>query len=145
MNKEIKFRGISIKTGEWVYGYVVYGAGVLLGKAYIVPAIIQGYVHDNDMVECIEVKIDTVGQYTGLKDKNGTPIFEGDVVEFKADYTYHNGYKVGVFVWSEANLQFMISVPNVEYHYNITQTDEFNNKAEVLGNIHENPELLNKK
>jgi uncharacterized phage protein (TIGR01671 family) len=147
--REIKFRGKRIDNGQWVYGYYLVAAGMpfisVFGKREPIPVI-----------------PDTVGQYTGLKDKKGKEIYEGDIIELE-----RSGY-----IW-----RFVITFENEKYYgvfrdtiYRNFETDTVSDCGEatykmvevnvkrgtelydfvyvegadytVIGNIHDNPELL---
>lgn len=86
----------------------------------------------------IVVNPDTVGQYTGLADKNGTKIFEGDIVDVLYDVNYIGvaAERIGVFEVVFHNGCFMKQKGGVRYHF--IPSD----KCTVIGNIYDNPELL---
>ena len=131
--REILFRGQIRKKGEkvrldgtpidsnWVYG------GVLQGKGDF--SIIY---QTEPKIEKFSVYSDTLGQYTGLTDKNGTKIFEGDIVLFNVD-------ERGVVYYDNEETSFMMEYGNciVLMGYCYCSRD-----LEVIGNIHDNPELL---
>ena len=138
---EILFRGKRKDNGEWVYGYPVKKIDPLLRteKWFI---LVQEY--DKSGIDgrptilrvemsWYEVLPETVGQYTGLTDKNGKKIFEGDIV------TNPKG-DIGRVTWYEEHCAFMI--------YSITENkvywlfDNDFSLVEIIGNIHDNPELL---
>jgi uncharacterized phage protein (TIGR01671 family) len=136
--RDYKFRGKRVDNGEWVHGNSLN----LGDRHFIIPTITNGsWSKDRLSLKflspCYEVDPATVGQYTGLKDKNGRGIYEGDVVEmigaygvpFRREAKYVNGY--------------YIPLVKIEYGYNAIDT--YNpSEYEVIGNIHENPELLAK-
>lgn len=137
--REILFRGKRLGNGEWVEGYYAKcQEPINHGIGYILPKV-KSLEFGN--IICIggfiEVIPDTIGQYTGLTDRNGTRIFEGDIVEV-GDFNSEDGY--GEIMWDEQTARFAISGST-----NILFADfdnYFGNEIEVIGNIHDNPELL---
>lgn len=136
MNREIKFRGKSISTGKWLYGY-------LLGNEDGKFAVVKPFkVNMDNECSCCEVDEETIGQFTGLKDKNGKEIYEGDVIE--------SSYGVGIparhFIGYNPREASFIANLIGEYPNSgsIHQgwIDKFCKK--VIGNIHDNRELLEK-
>lgn len=132
--REILFRGKRVDNGEWIKGYYVFQKkrrgtfGQTVSEADFDHGCIvamSGEMH--------EVVPDTVGQYTGLKDKNGTRIFEGDILRFP----YPSNQNIYSVMWSGGS--FVRKDPDGYYlSLNALNCDEY----EVIGNIHDNPELL---
>lgn len=124
---EIIFRGKRIDNGEWVEGNLFAPDEVKHRKA---PTEIL--VGTNIVRISWEVDPSTVGQYTGLEDKNGRRIFEGDIVDILTE-----NEEIGVVEYEDGG--FLVSADGfcVDFHTNIKGTD-----LDVIGNIHDNPELL---
>ena len=146
--REIKFRGKRVDNGEWVYGYYVFYLGhhlILADRNMIIDEReeIDGYYITKTIaigVPEAEVIPETVGQYTGLKGKNGTEIYEGDITSSKEfdDGGYYKEY--GVIAWHEHGFKWSYRGLGKEWW----ELDEIED-IEVIGNIHDihdNPELL---
>ena len=138
MNREIKFRGKGIADNEWYYGDLIQ---VESGKVHYF--IIQDYEIKEERIElntCAspEVIPETIGQYTGLHDKNGKKIYEGDIVEVKyADVKFK-----GIVRYDETYLAYVITNTNtIKYEFE-NLGDYVDYDIEVLGNKYDNPELL---
>ena len=118
--REIKFRGKRVDNGEWVFGSLVQGDNM----ATIVIDYGSGHI------QTYWVDPQTVGQFTGLHNKNGKEIYEGDIVQ-RGIITFSRGKFVGQYYGSNGNLY-------EEWEDDLYQE----NNIEVIGNIYENPELL---
>ena len=141
---EILFRGKRVDNGEWVEGFYVnvpeHYKQEMSGKSYIVSI-------NNGLF--MEIVLETVGQFTGLADKNGKKIFEGDIVKYnlwddKFDYcevkfgyfyaamdSYNGGPALGFYL-ADINGK----ADDIGFFVNLYKF------VEVIGNIHDNPELL---
>lgn len=120
--RTIKFRGKRVDNGEWVTGYVLFSKDN--SEAVIAK------LTDTESV-CENVDPNTVGQFTGLLDKNGKEIFEGDVVDF-------DNYLQGRSYVEFDSGCFRVASPN----YTTTLTYHVSLHTHIIGNIHDNPELL---
>lgn len=144
MTREILFRGKRLDSGEWVEGnlFILKQYQSDIDHYYILPTNTVCLFCDI-FYYAVEVDPSTVGQYTGLT-ANGKKIFEGDIVKYKnTDGIKFNGVAltvIGKVVYNEKNASFAISGKDKigAKHY-----DYFPIKnIEVIGNIHDNPELL---
>lgn len=130
--REILFRGKEIKTGKWVYGCFYYCKGTAYGATFIV-------VNDFGFIEVIP---HTVGQYTGLPDKNGTKIFEGDIVRYRPEYWSEPQWSVVEYCADKWNYP-AFDLKDHNYEANGLQcVHEEGVGFEVIGNIHDNKDLL---
>ena len=132
--REIEFRGKRVDTGEWVYGAFVPDALETPDNDLITWGFIRRYNRDIGKMETIEVARESVGQYAGLRDKNGKKIFEGDIVRDK------KGRHLEVF-WKEIGTGgwwFCYNQDGDRYHVDAIHLDYL----EVIGNIHDSPSLL---
>ncbi len=123
--REIKARGISVDRKEWIYGY-------LIGDNVIVGNIVEFNDEYFNTSFWQKVHTETVGQDTGIKDKNGKEIFEGDI--------YNLGDKriLSVVEWHDSG--FMGKQKGTVGSREGLQ--HWRNRIEIIGNIYENPELL---
>ena len=108
MNREILFRGKRADNNKWVYGYLVKSEDYIFdySERIDIPYIIP---FDNfNLKDYREYRVipETIGQYTGLEDKNGKKIFDGDKVMYDCEWTKPN--EVGVITWNESNASFQI-------------------------------------
>lgn len=108
------------------------------GNGVYVATLIEEPFYDRRLVEADEIAIE---QFTGLKDINGREIFEGDIVKY---YPHHRGVPYRVY-WADKSAKFLIgrdgvigqSFSDIMHNLNTGRI-----ALEVVGNIHENPELL---
>ena len=123
--REILFRGKRIDNGEWLFGDLRH---IFHGEYR--THIVDNSNGLNNGVCGLEVASSTVGQFTGLTDRNGVKIFEGDIVRY--------GQR-GKVEYNSGSAQFTLNFTNSTYEGfdKIPFCD-----CEVLGNIHDNPELL---
>ena len=146
MEREIAFRGKSKSTGEWVDGYYV-GDNTII--AYNEVVYDMGFI---DTSPCHDCYPGSIGQFTGLYDKNGKEIYEGDILrgdEYPFNCDGVDNYFAEI-VWADNVCGFYRIThkkPNSTVrgisHGNWEQLDEDDIKSfEVIGNIHDNPELL---
>ena len=126
--REILFRGKRLDNGEWVEGYFVNLWLIHYQKH-------QPIITDNNAVS-YDVDPSTVSQYTGLTDKNGKKIFEGDIVKTDKFSEPNKQYII------KYDLQFGAFIGQDRYNLYFVTFDGDSGEFEVIGNIHDNPELL---
>ena len=140
MNERYMYRGKRIDNGEWVTGYYVNSE---------VGSLIFPFGAEN-IFDRFEVDPDTVGQCTGLKDKNGVLIFEGDKAKLSTRVDNAEGIiRFGHYRHRDAPLDYICG----DYGFYVQFADDYklfrndlmfwigNNYIEIIGNIHDNPDL----
>ena len=115
--REILFRGKAIDD-NWYYG-----VPLVFSEDYV--CITAPHTHNK------KVEANTIGQYTGLIDKNGKKIFEGDIVKWNINFA---------IVWQDCKFVLKKDINAKSYDYVLSCFD--GTELKVIGNIHDNPELL---
>lgn len=135
--REVLFRGKSVDNDEWVEGCLLDAKE----DTYIIP---HGYEYLYDELEKLAFNVtrhivipETVGQFTGLTDKNGRKIFEGDILGAYLDDEFPDDYTMVKVIWHNNGwyTQQNKALPDM-LEYADSQ------RFEVISNIHDNPELL---
>lgn len=142
--REILFRGKRVDDCEWIYGDLLTPTDIM---------DVWEISENTDMGDRYEIDPETVGQYTGLKDKNGKKIFEGDILQgyqypylseghfnYYAEVIYFDNCPAfGIYTFKNPNLNVVrgISAGNTDL-----MEDWESANWEIVGNIHDNPELL---
>ena len=141
--REILFRG-KMDNGEWVYGSFCMDALEQFNGLCGVDGFIRLYDKAKGKMQTYEVDRETVGQYTGLIDKNGKRIFEGDIVAQNwYDYDEPRDDSFGKVVFCEYDCSFSVMDVNKDGFMPLGRCGSYHWEVEVIGNIHDNKSLLN--
>ena len=131
--REILFRGKCCTTGEWVEGFL----GIEVPDDYVIQQFSFDEYFASECIDQYSVKLETVGQYTGLTDKNGTRVFEGDILSGYLDELFPEEESRYEVIWHDYGWHIrsngLLDTPD---------NDWLKENFEVIGNIHDNPELL---
>lgn len=141
-NREILFRGKRKDNGEWAYGDFCHPCNIVfeaIGYDAVLGQSDVPIIHDYEVIP------ETVGQYTGLTDKNGKKIFEGDILQVERDIQCSEKTKkrettVGTVWFDIKSAEF--GYESAGYYRCLTLKRWSGDSQEVIGNIHDNPELL---
>ena len=140
--REIIFRGKK-DDDEWVYGSFCMDALEQFNGLCGVDGFIRLYDKGKGKMQTYEVDRETVGQYTGLMDKNGKRIFEGDIVAQNwYDYDEPRDDSFGKVVFCEYDCSFSVMDVNKDGFMPLGRCGSYHWEVEVIGNIHGNQELL---
>ena len=140
--REILFRG-KMDNGEWVYGSFCMDALEQFNGLCGVDGFIRLYDKAEGKMKTYEVDRETVGQYTGLKDKHGKMIWEGDIVaQSWYDFDEPSDDAFGEVMYCDRDCSFSIMDLNKNEIITMGQGCAYHWEAEVIGNIHDNPEML---
>lgn len=130
--REILCRGKRLDNGVWEYGDLIENQG----RFFIYHATSETTIEDNDdgriVVAAVEVDLPTVGQYTGLKDKNGKKIYEADILTV----TFRN---MGVVEWRDGG--FVVNFGDMGM-FELTHCFGYTYQMCITGNIHDNADLI---
>lgn len=133
--REIEFRGKRVDNDKWVYGYFIRALDIentpikncIIENMSSVPIGGGGVKQDY-----YEIDLETLGQYPCLKDKNGTKIFEGDLIKSKYEDVYQVYYEDNVLKIEDKWGNGLKPIQRAITHF----------ECEIVGNIYDNPELL---
>ena len=138
--RDIIFRGKSTKTGEWIKGYYIHFQDNLRNRE--AHRISDGYADsmpEGDGYDfCAgfeDINPETLGQFTGVYDNKGVPIYEGDIVRYRwTDERYKRNQKfyIGEVEWNEWEAGW-----GLKHCMNVSFRSA---RLEVVGNIHDNPD-----
>ncbi len=133
--REILFRGKRLDNDEWIEGFYYINSALRPIMAVLPDEIGRGRWYEVDPA--------TVGQYTGLKDCKGKPVFEGDIVRLSEYVKRTFDVSDGVVNWSRGAF-FVGDCDRIIKSLSVVASAEWVLRGEVIGNIHDNPELLDK-
>ncbi len=129
-----EFRGKD-KDNNWVYGDLIHGVNTKKGNLYILPLKHNlANIPNCHYLDGVKIENETIGQFTGLADKNGVEIYEDDIVLKKIISGYDLNQKIVATMKSDFKTEYPWSDGNAS---GIVQCE-----YEVIGNIYENPELI---
>lgn len=138
--RDIKFMGLCSISKEMVFGDLIHGVGSKYENIYILPNKTNlAYVKHCDPLDGVKIIPETLGQYTGIKDKTGKEIYEGHIVK-DSEQTY-------IVRFGE---QIEVDIEFIGFYFEHITCKEFNGAfssfdskvLEIIGNIYENPELI---
>lgn len=137
--REILFRGKRADNGEWVEGYLAGNGLICCGEPEDTYDATGYYYGETPYAGFVDVDPATVGQFTGLHDKNGKKIFEGDIIKIPDDYNEfgHNAGEIYDIYFACGGFRLKPKYTKARGYW--LEDDE---TVEIIGNIHDNPELL---
>ena len=137
MKREILFRGKRTDNGEWVEGDLIHGVSIRRGRMYIIPIVpnledLEGC----DPLDGYDVIPYSVCQFTGIIDKNGIKVFEGDIVKHKFRRVWAEQEHTSIVVWNDNFMCYYLfdGASNIRMREDVIY--------EVIGNAYDNPELV---
>ena len=140
------FRGKKTTDGGWVCGGLLLDGDVACIVKISVKGIPNGHIVPAVEMEAWQVKPETVGRFTGVRDRQGVDVYEGDIVD--AGFTCNDTDVpcTGYVYWdNDWLISFGESLEECESFDDVEYLTDFDNSFKVIGNIHDNPELMEKK